>query len=1081
VVVVGALRSSSESLLVEEIILRLGAAAFCDILSGLRQSSCCVQTADLLLYSPLLAGDLVRPDVILFVGGSVTSMRIAAFVKQASCKLQVRLTDMPIRADADWGVSHHIHTSLEAFAIALLHSGLEPASGPPPLWQSLSDAADDELNRELASVQLLTEPYVAHTISKLICPHGQLFSSSSMPIRDLDQFAVSHLNNGVPPAANRGAAGIDGVLSSAIGFCRGSGVPTTLLIGDTATLHDVNAFQQLLQSDIPSFTMVIVNNGGGAIFSFLPIAKHKDVFVNNFDAPHCTNFQHVCESFGVHYVCCTTAEELNTAYSSSQRRGAEGPSVIEAKISVSHEENVALHRKIGQKVASRVREELLGHVNLSWTRSTQGNKGTLPMVLLHGWLGDKNDWKDVSRQLVHEGHDVLAIDLPGHGSSQIGRSGDSWEASILFNLPIVVEAVMYIVTQLQIERFTLVGYSLGGRLAMAISAAYAQTVAGTLVFCANPGMNAAATGDRYRRLRDDKSMADELAKMTHDDFQSFLLRWYAQPLWTSIADRCPEVYKRMMSKRVRCNPQAVGHALIGFSLACQPDLWSKLGVDSPFWYASGELDSKFTAVGKKVQELDASGSRTIRVTTIPTVGKAVIEESAGDAARICQEFMQHLRMEHPNDFRIQHEAPDGFDILDAWLQPIEVQLTAPLLLSRGGPMPYRQGVLVLLQAARSDSGHITGVGEVCPLPLFHQESLEDATLQLEAIVASWKKKAPCVSMSIAKMDGSMGRWLQDNCALKCPLLPSVQSGLEMALLHLIGRKSAAPHLGAAIAESHKVSYQADVGINALLTRAEDLSGSANGATIVKVKVGKDPFDDAHHTNNIAEVLQSRVGVAARLRLDANQAWTIEEATSFIMELSDRAVSITEYLEEPVKLTEDQNNAEWGANLVQAWTELASRTDKRIRFAADESLCQAGVKPQEHLVNCRAPVAALVLKPALQGLEQTIEYSRWALAHGARPVLSSMFESGVALSHYTILAASTVPEPWDNDCGVSTCHGLGTYNRLAEDILQPPFSDLVYYRKSSGWRVDLLHCQAALDHTADALASQRVPTLKQQTV
>lgn len=204
-----------------------------------------------------------------------------------------------------------------------------------------------------------------------------------------------------------------------------------------------------------------------------------------------------------------------------------------------------------------------------------------------------------------------------------------------------------------------------------------------------------------------------------------------------------------------------------------------------------------------------------------------------------------------------------------------------------------------------------------------------------------------------------------------------------------------------------------------------------------------------------------MGAQARLRLDANQAWAVPDAVSFVENLSERALSLTEYWEEPVA----------PGSLVADWERLSEQTGGRVRLAADESLTEGSVSTED-LAACGAPVAALILKPALQGLERTLELAAWAAAHGARPVLSSAFESGVALCHFSILAASMVPQPWLPETGVSACHGLGTFTHLAEDVLSPPFADLVYNRHGSGWGADLLRCQDALDRTVDALVSAR---------
>jgi len=367
--------------------------------------------------------------------------------------------------------------------------------------------------------------------------------------------------------------------------------------------------------------------------------------------------------------------------------------------------------------------------------------------------------------------------------------------------------------------------------------------------------------------------------------------------------------------------------------------------------------------------------------------------------------------------------------------------------------------LVVLEAQCGERV-LAGIGEVSPLPMFHKETLAQASRQLTAVLQAWSDDPPVVPLELGRLDGAMGRWLVASCGGE-PLLPSVCAGLEMALLHLVSRASGAPHLGALAAETRGASCCSGVGINGLVAREEDLSELCDGPMVVKVKVGKDPAEDAQRTSRLAELLQRQMGLRGRLRLDANQAWSVEDAVSFVGGLSDRALSLIEYWEEPVA----------PGNLVADWERLSSQVQGRVRLAVDESLTEGAISLDD-LPPCHAPVAALILKPSLQGLERTLEMAGWAVEHGVRPVLSSAFESGVALCHFSILAASMAPPPGAPEMDVSACHGLGTFTHLAEDVLQPPFADLVCNRHGSGWGVGLLGCQEALDHTADALVQVR---------
>jgi len=243
-----------------------------------------------------------------------------------------------------------------------------------------------------------------------------------------------------------------------------------------------------------------------------------------------------------------------------------------------------------------------------------------------------------------------------------------------------------------------------------------------------------------------------------------------------------------------------------------------------------------------------------------------------------------------------------------------------------------------------------------------------------------------------------------------------------------------------------------------VARAEDLCGSNEGAAIVKVKVGRSPLDDARRVNQLAESLAKKAGSHAGLRLDANQAWTIDEAVSFIGALSPEALAIVEYLEEPLQVPSN-------SRLVDVWSDLCLKTNNCMPLAVDESLTE-GVLRLDELDGRSIPIAAILLKPALQGFEKTLEIADWGLCRGVRPVISSAFESGVALCHFAVLASIMSQQ---GSGRVSASHGLGTFTRLEEDVLCTPFADLVKI-SASGWQVDVLNCEQALDETLEKLMS-----------
>ncbi len=122
----------------------------------------------------------------------------------------------------------------------------------------------------------------------------------------------------VPVGCNRGASGIDGTVASAVGFARGLGKPVTLVIGDTALLHDLNSLALVNSPGTPPITIVCINNGGGAIFSMLPIAERPEIVDTKtleslFVQQHSLTFESAAKMFGLPYFAPTDAKSFTQA------------------------------------------------------------------------------------------------------------------------------------------------------------------------------------------------------------------------------------------------------------------------------------------------------------------------------------------------------------------------------------------------------------------------------------------------------------------------------------------------------------------------------------------------------------------------------------------------------------------------------------------------------------------------------------------------------------------------------------------------------------------------------------------------
>jgi 2-succinyl-5-enolpyruvyl-6-hydroxy-3-cyclohexene-1-carboxylate synthase len=303
-------------------------------------------------YDALLAGDsfalAYTPEAVVHVGGRALSKRLEQFLARSRQDPYVVVRENPFRLDPAHRVTHSVEANVVDFCTELARAATEDPPAADASWAAGWRKASEEVNRHLDEIfsEEPSEPLVARVVSRNVPPDHGLVVASSMPVRDLDAFAATD-GAPVPVAANRGASGIDGTVATAAGFARGLGQPVTLLIGDLALLHDLNSLALLQDMHV---VVVVLNNDGGGIFSFLPVARHEEFFEPYFGTPQGVGFEPAAKMFGLGYERPATTAEFVEAYGSACTRGSS--TLIEIK--TDRGENVALHRRVLAEVAARV-------------------------------------------------------------------------------------------------------------------------------------------------------------------------------------------------------------------------------------------------------------------------------------------------------------------------------------------------------------------------------------------------------------------------------------------------------------------------------------------------------------------------------------------------------------------------------------------------------------------------------------------------------------------------------------------------------------------------------------------------------
>jgi 2-succinyl-5-enolpyruvyl-6-hydroxy-3-cyclohexene-1-carboxylate synthase len=305
-------------------------------------------------YDALLAGgsfaDGHTPEAVVHVGGRALSKRLEQFLTRSRPDPYVVVRENPFRLDPGHRVTHSVEADVVDFCAALVRAATEdpPAVDAPWAagWREASEEARHHLDELFSATENLSEPLVARVVSRNVPLDHGLVVASSMPVRDLDTYAATD-GAPVPVAANRGASGIDGTVATAAGFSRGLGRSVTLLIGDLALLHDLNSLAMLRDLHV---VVIVLNNDGGGIFSFLPVASQKEFFEPYFGTPQGVGFEPAAKMFGLGYERPGTTEEFVEAYRAAC--SCDSSTLIEVK--TDREENVALHRELLLGISSRL-------------------------------------------------------------------------------------------------------------------------------------------------------------------------------------------------------------------------------------------------------------------------------------------------------------------------------------------------------------------------------------------------------------------------------------------------------------------------------------------------------------------------------------------------------------------------------------------------------------------------------------------------------------------------------------------------------------------------------------------------------
>ncbi|AVH71888.1 2-succinyl-5-enolpyruvyl-6-hydroxy-3-cyclohexene-1-carboxylic-acid synthase [Nostoc sp. 'Lobaria pulmonaria (5183) cyanobiont'] len=262
-----------------------------------------ISTYDLILRNQQLAKQLA-PEMVIQVGEMPTSKELRTWINATQPRRWV-IDPSDQNLDPLHGRTTHLRISVED--IKVKERNLSFSSDYLQQWCDAEAKVRLVVDQTMGKIDEIIESKAAWLISQILPPGTPLFIANSMPVRDVEYFWKPN-NLGVRSHFNRGANGIDGTLSTALGIAHRQ-QSSVMLTGDLALLHDTNGFL-IRNKFVGHLTIVLINNNGGGIFEMLPIAKFDPPFEEFFGTPQDIDFAQLCATYNVQHELITSWQQL---------------------------------------------------------------------------------------------------------------------------------------------------------------------------------------------------------------------------------------------------------------------------------------------------------------------------------------------------------------------------------------------------------------------------------------------------------------------------------------------------------------------------------------------------------------------------------------------------------------------------------------------------------------------------------------------------------------------------------------------------------------------------------------------------
>jgi 2-succinyl-5-enolpyruvyl-6-hydroxy-3-cyclohexene-1-carboxylate synthase len=311
-----------------------------------------IDSYDAFLKDPSIC-EMLQPEVIIRFGAMPTAKPFLLYTQRYPEAWNILVDGGDGWNDPTLQSNDVIHASpirfCEQLASALESAGYAPHPDWVNDWIAIDRRTRVSLTTSIDEYDELFEGRVFQELARILPADSTLYAGNSMPVRDMDTFFPGRSER-IRFLSNRGANGIDGVVSSALGASTVSEGPTVLVIGDLSFYHDMNGLLAAKLHELDA-TIVLINNDGGGIFSFLPQAAHPEHFEALFGTPHGLDFRPAAELYGLQHQRIETWDEFTTAMQASLRES--GIQIIEVP-APDRTTNVDLHRRLWRTMSSQL-------------------------------------------------------------------------------------------------------------------------------------------------------------------------------------------------------------------------------------------------------------------------------------------------------------------------------------------------------------------------------------------------------------------------------------------------------------------------------------------------------------------------------------------------------------------------------------------------------------------------------------------------------------------------------------------------------------------------------------------------------